>query len=265
LREDILKELTALPQPVAVELVGYWQGIKRTDTDTFRELIQIVREVTQQRIVGGDLGIITAPEVVQELRKAGLAYVHNNLETTRRLYEPRIGVSEKRLDLKMQTLDLADRNGIPTTSGILIGVGETGSDLAEMGITLRNLPIQRVAVNFMDYETNPALAERYADVKNQLSPSYALKVLTFLRLGLRSDQSLMVGSGVGKYLYNSGLLPGVLRIVDTLHLGSFINLGRSGEYDLLRELSNLDYRIAPPVKIPQGELSTPMALAYHSL
>lgn len=242
LQREIENQLTNLPPETQVEFVGYWHGVNLRD-DSAAELIGHVQSVAASHLVGGDLGIISDVSLLEALRSAGLTYIHNHLETVKRLYPEEIGISANRLTRKIETLRLAHNVKLQTTSGILIGLGEKPEDMAALAKILRNMPLSRVTVNFMDYQTNPQIGERYYNVREQLTPSYALQVLTYLRHALRPDQALMVGSGVGRYLYGE-MLPRALRIVDTIHLGSFINLSDQNKgSEMLQNLDALGYRV----------------------
>lgn len=210
-----------------LELVGYWYGISSPYSTEFQRLVSLKKNIVRSvndPIVGGDLGIISNPQIFSYLRDAGITYIHNNLETSSRLYPIAIGISTSHLHKKLETLKLANKSGLTTTSGILIGLGEGIDDLIEQIRMLRRLPLRRIAVNFMDYETDPRIGERFANVRNQLTNEYALHILVFLRNYIHPNQSLMVGSGVGRYMYDERTLTSLLGIVDTLHLGCFINL-----------------------------------------
>jgi len=182
------------------------------------------------------------------------------METSSRLYPTAIGRSTSHLHKKLETLRLAHRSSLAVTSGVLIGLGERIDDLIEQIRMLRRLPLRRIAVNFMDYETDPRIGERFANVRNQLTEDHALRILVFLRNYIHPNQSLMVGSGVGRYMYDELTLASLLGIVDTLHLGSFINLREHrqtqalGEeeydlqsaYQLVTRLEGFGYSIVPP-------------------
>ncbi len=246
LEEDIDVQLRGLPAGVPVELVGYWYGINDVTSESFDRIEKLVQRLSQNHVVGADLGIITEPRVLRRLKEAGLTYLHNHLETTRDDYHERIGKDPKRYDAKIETLRLANEVGLRMTSGILIGVGETANDLDELTRILSKFPLSRIMINFMDY-SDSRISGRYADCKDQLTPEYALRVLTFLRLKLRPDQSLGVGSGVGSYLYSDETLPRVAKIVDTLHVGAFINLNPVHQgVNLFDRLNGIGYEIVEP-------------------
>ena len=244
-----------------IELVGYWYGVN-SESSGFPRLLNLVRTLSSgNMIVGGDLGIINEKRVFECLAEAGLSYLHNNLETSRRLYPIAIGKDKRRFDRKLETLRLAHDYGIPITSGVLIGLGEEVDDLIEQVETLGSFPLSRIAVNFMDY-SDPRIAKRFRNVSGTLTPEHAFKVLVFLRYWIDIGTSLMVGSGVRRCLdYKRNLEVPLLEVVDTLHIGSFINLDESSgrtnasveEIDLksTRELTerlgSLGYEIVRPI------------------
>lgn len=246
-----------------IELVGYWYGPPSNQSKEYQRLISLSKDIVRSSnstILGGDLGIISDTQTMYDLKNNGFTYIHCNLETSRRLYPVAIGRTTSRLYKKINTLENAHKSGLAITSGILIGLGENISDLIETTDMLRRLPINRVAVNFMDYDTDQKVGEIFSHVRKQLTPEYALRTLIFLRNHIRPNQSLMVGSGVGRYMYDETTFPKLLSIVDTIHLGSFINLmdGQDNrtlneeEIDsqksnkLINKLERLKYSIVPP-------------------
>ncbi|RLG17732.1 hypothetical protein DRN75_03335 [Nanoarchaeota archaeon] len=246
--EASISEFYELLPNANIELVGYWHGINNQSPE-FERLLDIVRNSKDYyQVVGGDLGIILDEVALNDLREAGLTYLHNNLETSQRLYPRAIGRDAERFEQKIETLQLANACGLRITSGVLIGLGENIEDMIEQVYTLQELPLRRVAVNFMDYETDPRIGERFRDVREQLTPEYALRVLAFLRRFIDPDQSLMVGCGVSRYLYDEQNFLDLLNLVDTIHIGSFINLreGSNPIESLLSRLNELGYDVVQP-------------------
>lgn len=246
-----------------IELVGYWYGPPNNQSKEYQRLISLSRKIVRSAnspILGGDLGIISNTQTLYDLKNIGYTYIHCNLETSKRLYPVAIGKTTSRLYKKINTLKIAYENGLAITSGILIGLGENINDLIEMTHMLRKLPVKRVTVNFMDYDTNPKIGKIFSHNIKQLTPEYALRILVFLRKYIHPNQSLMVGSGVGRYMYDEKTFPKLLNIVDTIHLGSFINLmdGHDNrtlneeEIDsqksnkLINKLERLEYSIVAP-------------------
>lgn len=210
--------------PLDIEFVAYWGGMSRNNPQLAR-LCNIIDSANTSNgsIIGANIGLVLDKSILETLRDSGLAYLHSNLETSRRLYAKVVGCSNAYLfDKKIETLNLADEVGLDTITGILIGVGETLEDVAEQVENIREMPAKRVVVNFMDYDTEPRVARIFSHAKEQLTSKYAMQVLAFLRENIRPEQSLMIGSGVNHYM--SRCFSEMLRIVDTIHIGSFLNL-----------------------------------------
>jgi len=248
IREGVEQEISEFREQypdVNIELVAYWHGINRRDAE-FERLLNII-ETSGYSTVGGDLGIILDETILRDLKQAGLAYIQNNLETSQELYPRIVGIQNaRRFYQKIETLRLANEVGLDITSGILIGVGEGPEDIIEQVNTLRGLPLKRVVVNLMDYETDPEIAEQFDYARGQLTTEYALQVLAFLRDYIHPDQSLMVGSGVGRYFHNRQMFSQMLEIADTVHIGAFINLiGSNGVAKTFGRLDEAGYAVVP--------------------
>lgn len=92
-------------------------------------------------------GLLTEPQLLR-LKAAGVARIHNNLETSRR-YFPALCTSHT-YDEKIATIRAARKAGLEVCSGGIFGVGETMEDRIDMALTLRSLDVQSVPVNMLD-------------------------------------------------------------------------------------------------------------------
>ena len=88
------------------------------------------------------------PDQLRRLKEAGVARIHNNLETSRR-YFPTLCTSHT-YDEKIATIRAAREAGLEVCSGGIFGVGETTEDRIDMALTLRSLDVQSVPVNMLD-------------------------------------------------------------------------------------------------------------------
>ncbi len=250
--EDIRREISEFREilPEAhIEFVGYWPGISDKNDPELRKLLELIEASTRDfEVIGGDLGIILDENILHELKEAGLTYLHNNLETSPRLYPFAVGKSPERFRRKVRTLQLAQSCGLRTTSGILLGLGENIRDLSELIRQMEGLQLSRVQVNLMDYETDPRIGEIFREVRHHLTPDYALRVLCLLRRFISPNRSLMVGCGVSQYLFDEPYFSWLLQLTDTLHIGAFTNLrgGSNPVRPLLSRLNELGYDIVQP-------------------
>ena len=92
-------------------------------------------------------GLLTE-EQFRKLRDAGVSRVHNNLETSRRNF-PNVCTTHTYGD-KIAAIRSAQAAGLPVCSGGILGLGETEEDRVDLALTLRELGIRSVPVNFLN-------------------------------------------------------------------------------------------------------------------
>ena len=84
-------------------------------------------------------------EQFRRLRAAGVKSYHHNIETSRRFF-PSICTTHT-YDDRINTIKLAQSEGLEVCSGGIIGMGETWDDRIDMAIELRELGIQSIPIN----------------------------------------------------------------------------------------------------------------------
>lgn len=89
-------------------------------------------------------GFLTADQF-RHLREAGVERYHANIETSRR-YFPSI-CSTHTYDQKIETIRLAQKEGLDVCSGGIIGMGETWEDRLDMAVSLAELGIMSIPLN----------------------------------------------------------------------------------------------------------------------
>lgn len=82
------------------------------------------------------------------LKDAGVARVHNNLETSRRFFP--LVCTTHTYDEKISAIKAAQAVGLTVCSGGIMGLGETPEDRIDMAVTLRELGIKSVPVNMLN-------------------------------------------------------------------------------------------------------------------
>lgn len=99
----------------------------------------------------------------RKLKAAGASRAHCNLETSRG-YFPSVCTTHTYSE-KIETLKAARRAGLQICSGGIMGLGETMEDRLDMALTLRELGVRSVPVNFLNpipgtpYERNTPLPD----------------------------------------------------------------------------------------------------------
>lgn len=102
-------------------------------------------------------------EDFRKIKAAGASRVHCNLETSRD-YFSKVCTTHS-YDEKIETLKAARRAGLSVCSGGIMGLGETMEDRIDMALTLRELGVKSIPVNFLNpikgtpYEHNPLLSD----------------------------------------------------------------------------------------------------------
>ena len=159
---------------------------------------------------------------LQQLKAAGFARYHHNLETSERFY-PSICTTQRWKD-RRATVERVKELGWTVCSGGLFGLGETWEDRLQLALTLKELEVDSVPINFLNPVTGIPLAGRPL-----LSVEDALRIVALFRLTLpkatlricggrpvvfaqRRQDELLFHAGAnalmtGNYLTTSGISP----------------------------------------------------------
>ncbi|MBU2591267.1 MAG: biotin synthase BioB [Nitrospinota bacterium] len=162
------------------------------------------------------LGILAKGELTS-LKKAGLKRYHHNLETAESFF-PNICSSHSYQE-NIDTVRAAKEIGLQVCCGGIFGMGETNEQRVELALTLRELNVDSVPLNFL----NPIKGTKM-EGRPLLPPIEALKIIAMHRfilpdkdikaaggrsVVLRDLQSLLFAAGansmmVGDYLTTKG-------------------------------------------------------------
>ena len=167
------------------------------------------------------------------LKEAGMVTYHHNLETSRSFF-PTICTTHD-YDLDVETVRAAKRAGLKVCSGGIFGLGESFGQRVEMALTLRELEVDSIPVNFLDPVEGTALARadflspleclKTIAVYRFLLPERQIKVCGGRERNLRELQSWIFMAGAsgmmtGNYLTKAGRDPRVDRkLINDLGLG----------------------------------------------
>jgi biotin synthase len=185
------------------------------------ELERILRAVQRIRQETGitpscSLGIIDIG-IARALHEAGVATYHHNLETARSFF-PEICTTHD-YEEDVQTVRVAKAAGMKVCCGGIFGLGESAAQRVEMALTLRDLDVDSVPLNFL----NPIEGTRLAGAE-LISPLACLATIALFRFilpakkisvcggrekNLRDLQSWMFAAGasgtmIGNYLTTTG-------------------------------------------------------------
>jgi biotin synthase len=192
-------------------------GYMLTDQEiqTIVRAVGIIERETPLSICAS-LGILTERRA-RQLRESGITSYHHNLETAESFFDQICTTHNYEEDL--QTVRIARAAGFRVCSGGIMGLGETWQQRVELAITLRELDVDSIPINFL----NPIPGTRMAE-RQLLSPMEALKCIALFRfinprkditicggreVTLRDMQSWIFAAGanglmVGNYLTTQG-------------------------------------------------------------
>jgi len=162
------------------------------------------------------LGTLSAGEVAYLLSR-GLRSVHHNLETSRRFFPSMCTTHDYEEDVR--AVRAAKEAGAWVCCGGIFGIGETDADRVELAMTLRELCVDSIPMNFL----NPVPGTP-VEGRNELTPFVCIKIIAMMRLchpgreiivcggrevNLRDMQSFMFAAGAsgtmaGNYLTTTG-------------------------------------------------------------
>lgn len=122
---------------------------KRLSDDEVDKMCEVVRKIREETGISVciSFGLLNEGQY-RKLKKAGVARVHNNLETSRRNF-PNICTTHT-FDDKINAIRAAREAGLSVCSGGIMGLGEAPEDRIDMALTLRELGIKSIPVNMLN-------------------------------------------------------------------------------------------------------------------
>jgi biotin synthase len=174
------------------------------------------------------LGLLT-DEHVARLEAAGVDQVNHNLNTSER-YHDEI-VTTHSFDDRQETVRRVGRTGMKSCSGGIIGMGESDDDVIDLALSLRELEVKSVPVNFLiPIEGTPFEARGRA-----LDPRHCLRVLCLYRFILPSQEIRIAG---GREVHLRSLQPLGLYAANSIFIGDYLTTaGQSAraDYEMIRD------------------------------
>lgn len=168
----------------------------------------------------------------EALRAAGITRYHHNLETSRAFY-PQVCTTQQWSE-RRETVRAAQAAGLDICSGGLFGLGESWDDRIDLALSLRELEVDSVPINFL--YAHPGTSLR---AQEPLSAAEALRLIALYRfllprttlrvcggrahvLGARQSELFAAGANglmTGDYLTVAGSqYEADLAMVESLHL-----------------------------------------------
>ncbi|MFZ5426444.1 MAG: biotin synthase BioB [Thermodesulfobacteriota bacterium] len=168
--------------------------------DDFERLVESVRAVAALGMeADASCGVLTRGQLAR-LREAGLRAYHHNLETSRSFFPSICTTHDYEEDVAAVRDALAE--GLYVCSGGIFGLGESWEQRAELALTLRDLGVQSVPVNFLHPIPGTPMESR-----PPLSPEEALKTVALLRFILPHAHIRICGGRQTVFGQSRGLEP----------------------------------------------------------
>ena len=123
----------------------------------------------------------------EKLKQAGLDRYSHNLNTSESHYEE-ICTTHTFQD-RLNTLEFVKNSEIGICSGLIVGMGETLSDLVDVAFTLKRLGVISIPVNFFIPVAGHAIKN-----PGMLTPELCLRILSVFRL-VNPDSEIRIGAG----------------------------------------------------------------------
>lgn len=168
------------------------------------------------------LGLLSA-EQARRLKEAGANTVNHNLNTSEN-FHPEICTTHTFAD-RQATLRNVQQAGLSACSGGIIGMGESDDDIIDLAVSLRELKVDSVPVNFLIPIEGTPLAGL-----NELTPTRCLRVLCLFRFILPSQKIRIAG---GREVHLRSLQPLGLYPANSIFIGDYLTTaGQSARADL---------------------------------
>ncbi len=146
--------------------------LSTTELKQLAETVEMIGKGNEAPVCAS-LGRLT-PEDLVMLKASGVTRFHHNLEASKNYY-PEI-CSTQDWSQRLETVKAAQSAGLKVCSGGLFGLGESWQDRIDLAITLRELAVDSVPINFLYAHSGTPLKEQ-----PPLSAEEALRIIAVYR------------------------------------------------------------------------------------
>ncbi len=207
----------------------------RSPTDREVETVaDLVREIKQT--VDIDicccLGLLNEKKA-RTLKEAGVGRVNHNLNTSLR-HHPEICSTHTYQD-RVETLRNVQKVGLSTCCGGILGMGEKAEDVIDLALSLRELDVDSIPVNFLHPIPGTPLENR-----DDLNPQYCLKVLCLFRF-LNPSKEIRVAGGRERSLRS--LQPLALYPANSIFMEGYLTTGGQSISEAHRMIEDLGFEV----------------------
>ncbi|GIO67982.1 MAG TPA: biotin synthase BioB [Paenibacillus cookii] len=191
-------------------IVASGRGPTDRELDQVVDAVKEIRETMPLKICAC-LGLLKEGQA-ERLAEAGVHRYNHNLNTSRTNY-PSITTTHT-YDQRVETVEKVKSHGMSPCSGVIIGMGETDGEIAEMAYALRELDADSIPVNFLN-----AIPGTPLENAGRTAPVKALKVLALFRFICPSKEIRVAG---GREVNLRSLQPLALYAANSLFVGDYL-------------------------------------------
>ena len=181
------------------------------------------------------LGLLNA-EQVQRLKAAGVETINHNLNTSAN-FTSEI-VSTHTFEDRVGTVQAVKDAGMKTCSGGILGMGESDDDVIDLALSLRELDVKSVPVNFLI----PVPGTTFANIR-ELDPRRCLRILVLYRL-LLPTQEIRVSGGREVHLRSMQVMG--LYAANSIFIGDYLTTQGQTARDDLRMIEDAGFVLETP-------------------
>lgn len=190
----------------------------------FSKVLDAVREVkaNYNLKICACLGLLSG-EQTRRLAEAGVDRVNHNLNTSED-HHPEICTTHTFAD-RLATVEHVKAAGITTCSGGIIGMGESDDDVINLALSLRELDVTSVPINFLI----PIPGTPFEGLR-ELDPRRCLRILCLFRFLLPAQEIRIAG---GREVHLRSLQPLGLYPANSIFIGDYLTTpGQATHSDL---------------------------------
>jgi len=191
-KEEIIRKASFMKRSGATRFSIVTSG-KMPSRREIEKISETIREIKEKVGISvcASLGILDK-DMAKMLKDSGLDRYHHNLETSKSFFSNICTTHSYEEDLK--TLEIAKEVGLKVCSGGIIGLGEGWEQRIELALTLKELNVDSIPINFLI----PIPGTRLENMP-LLSSSDALKAIAILRI-INPEKDITICGGREKIL-----------------------------------------------------------------
>ncbi len=178
------------------------------------------------------LGLMNEAKI-RVLKNAGVERINHNLNTSRR-HHPNICTTHTYED-RVETLKNVKSVGLTSCCGGIIGMGEMEDDIMDLALSLRDLDVDSIPINFL----HPIPGTPF-EGRNHLTPQKCLKILCLFRFINPSKELRVAG---GRELNLRSLQPMSLYPANSIFVNGYLTTSGQKATEAHRMIEDLGFEI----------------------